>query len=213
MRQWVVLSALLALLLSAAPVSAATSTFHFSFAGRGAEGFWGTFGDNTFEGAFVSVAEQVTREDGTRLAGTVLFFDHFQETCGRRSCSGSFTFGFVENVPFSIDSKLTQASVDVTVNATRCTFDRQGETCSDVQTRVAVTWTGAGDLIRFHGANSGGQAGSFQFTSHSNGSVRPAVASGSVDGFSIDGATESFADMFNVRSGDTFVCHNGCFEG
>jgi len=205
----------LVLALVPTPALAAGKTFHFSFAGKGAEAGLTTCpfqpaANVVCTDTFVFVAEQVIKEDGTQFSSTTLFIYQFSYKFDRK---GNFIFvsersGFAD-VTLSIDQKLTSASVSATVPLTLCTVDRKGNfTCTDAGTAlVSGAWTGTGDLVRqngnFHVVSKG-----FTFNGHFRGQFRDASASVQIDG--ISAGTQFFADMFDVSDGSVFVCHGDC---
>lgn len=75
-----------------------------------------------------------------------------------------------------------------------------------------LTFTGDGPINRWHGTNSGGIAGGYQYVSHGTGADRAAVPAGSLtlDGASlIDGATRTDGFLFRSRGGWVDIYHDG----
>jgi hypothetical protein len=209
MKRSTIASLLVMLAVSAGPVAAATTTYQIALSGKGAQ----LSAEREIEGGWeyvnVAVADTIIREDGTQLRGSGLSLYHVIFTCGRHTCSGSETFGGAEGVPFTIDRQLETASVAVTIPATRCVIDDRSYECWDVEATVNVTWAGTGAMAKVHGTYSGGEAGVYQYTFRQNGSVRPAAAAGSVDGFDLLTATYTDAQIFSLRYGEIFISHEG----
>lgn len=207
--------AFFALGLGSEPSLAAGQTFHFSFAGKGADAGWTTC---PFEPAanvvctdtFISVAEQVFKEDGTRFPSTTLFLYQYSYKFDRKGnfifLSDSFGFG---DATLSINKQLTSASASATVPLTTCTVDRRGNyTCKDNGTAtVSASWTGQGDLVRSNG-NYHVVSKGFTYNSHFKGAFRYATASGQVN--DSDFGTSFYASIFDSKWSDVFVCHGGC---
>jgi len=208
MRRFLLLLTTTALLLAAAtPAAAATSTFRYSVDGAGAWASGVLYTDDRFEAAWVEIGDEATRaSDGESFLSYVLF-EHLLETCGEGGCITRYTAGWAENVPFSIDrKKLTGASVDVTIDAIRCTDDGQGETCRPVRVPVRIAWAGHGKFIRSHGTASGGIAGEYQYTLNGAATERWASVSGSIGRFSLDGA-DPIGALYQTRYAERNISH------
>ena len=216
LRRTLTAFAIVSFSLALTPGSAAASgqTFHFNFAGKGAEAAWTTCPfqpevNIVCTDTFVFVSEDVIKEDGTQFSSTTLFIDQFSYKFDRKGnfifVSERFGFG---DAALSIDQKLTSASVSATVPFTLCTVDRKGNfTCADAgMASVSGAWSGTGDLVRvndnFHVVSKG-----FTFNEHFRGKFCNASASAQVDG--TDVGTQFFAEMFDSTDGGVSVCH-GC---
>ena len=201
-----IVSAIGAVLATSVTASASTVD-QFSMAGSGADAVFSTCTtlpapDQVCTDTRISVANQITRANGSTSPGTTLSIDVFKY--GMDS-SGSFFFvsdtaGF-GLASMSIDSRLTRASASATFPVITCFADG---TCTDGTMSVSVSWSGQGDLrhdvSNFH-FSKGGLSGSFHF----NGFIRGAIANGTVNG---NGPGEFvYADMFNVKSVDVLICH------
>lgn len=174
------------LLALAAPAAAATDTYRYSVHGAGAWASGVLYTDDRFEAAWVEIGDEATSaSDGETYLSYVLF-EHLLEVCGDNGCITKYTAGWVENVPFSIDrKKLTRASVDVSIDAVRCTDDGQSQTCRAVTVPVRVSWSGYGRFIRSHGTASGGIAGEYQYTLNGAATERWANVSGTIGRFDL----------------------------
>lgn len=207
--------ALSVLALGSEPSLAAGQTFHFSYSGKGADAFWTTcpfepIANVVCTDTWISVADQVYKEDGTRFPSTTLFFDQFSYKFGRKGnfifVSESYGFG---DANLSINKQLTSASASATVPLAICTVDRRGNwTCKDngIAT-VSASWTGQGDLVRSGGNYHTVSKGS-TYNSHFKGAYRYATASGQVNGSDL--GTSFWASIFDSRWSDVFVCHGDC---
>lgn len=72
---------------------------------------------------------------------------------------------------------------------------------------VNASWTGDGPLDRSKG-NFQFKTDTFIINSHFRGTFRNASASATVDGEPL--GTSMFAQMFDFKSGEVFVCHGSC---
>jgi hypothetical protein len=208
MRRFLLLLTTTVLLLAAAsPAAAATSTFRYSVHGAGAWASGVLYTDDRFEAAWVEIGDEATRaSDGESFLSYVLF-EHLLEICGDDGCVTRYTAGWAENVPFSIDrKKLASASVEVTIDAIRCTDDGQAQTCKPVRVPVRITWAGQGKLIRSHGTASGGIAGEYQYTLNGAATERWAGVSGSIGRFSLDGA-DPIGALYRTRYAERNISH------
>jgi len=202
------LAAIAALVIVVQPVAAAAETFRYSVSGQGAYAFGGTSTESSWEGAWVEIGQRAVRASDGSTSYDFVYFEHYREICGRHSCSGQWTSGWAEDVPFTIDSKLRNASVSAEIPAVQCTWDGRSESCVDVLATVDVTWTGAGPLVRFHGTSNGGAAGDYQYTSSGNGSERQATVSGTVDGFDLGATTDQYGVIYSQKYGERYVSHS-----
>ena len=208
MRRFLLLLTTTVLLLAAAsPAAAATSTFRYSVHGAGAWASGVLYTDDRFEAAWVEIGDEATRaSDGESFLSYVLF-EHLLEICGDDGCVTRYTAGWAENVPFSIDrKKLASASVEVTIDAIRCTDDGQAQTCKPVRVPVRIAWAGQGKLIRSHGTASGGIAGEYQYTLNGAATERWASVSGSIGRFSLDGA-DPIGALYRTRYAERNISH------
>jgi hypothetical protein len=212
------LVALLAFLLTAAPVAAGTM-WHFTMSGRGASAFfWTNRAGGPSEPATVTVmtdlvaGEKVEWTDHVKYPTAQLVFR--QTTTGYDS-SGNWVFvseivGYAtgDAVAFSADSRLNSASAVATVTLARCGYDY----CEPYGTAdVRVTWTGQGEISRGVG-NSVSISGGTTFTSHGRYAYRDATVSASIGG-SDPAAGDLFgsdARIYNVSSADLAVCQGRC---
>jgi len=201
-----IVSAIGAVLATSVTASASTVD-QFSMAGSGADAVFSTCTtlpapDQVCTDTRISVANQITRANGSTSPGTTLSIDVFKY--GMDS-SGSFFFvsdtaGF-GLASMSIDSRLTKASASAAIPVITCFADG---TCTDGTMTVSASWSGQGDLrhdiVNFHFSK-----GDLSGNSHFNGFVRSATATVTVNG---SGAGDFvFADMFNVKSVDVLICH------
>jgi hypothetical protein len=196
------------LLAAATPAAAATETFRYSIQGAGAWASGVRYTDTTFDAAWVELGDEAARaSDGESFLSYVLF-EHLREVCDAGGCITEYTSGWAENVPFSIDrKKLMSASVDVTIDAVRCTDDGQSETCDPVQVPVSISWSGFGKMIRSHGTGSGGIAGEYQYTLNGAATERWANVSGSIGGFDLSTAFDPIGALYKTRYAERTVSH------
>jgi hypothetical protein len=195
------------LLALAAPAAAAADQFRYSVRGAGgwASAFFQT--DERFEAAWVEFGDEATTaSDGESFLSYVMF-EHLLEICGDNGCITKYTAGWAENVPFSIDrKKMTAASVDVMVDAIRCTDDGVSQTCRAVTVPVRVGWSGYGKMIRSHGTASGGISGEYQYTLNGAATERWANVSGSIGRFVLDGA-DPIGALYRTRYAERTIIH------
>lgn len=201
----------LALAVVAVPASparaAAPPTFRFSSTGGTAEAFFSNYpadgnvvAGTVYTDRYVTGGDQATKADGTTSSGSFAYYDAFSYSFDHR---GNFVFvsddsGYAEGVSFSLDKKLTAASLSGTVEITHCT-DKSA--CTDAgPLSLAVTWSGYGDVTRVKGTSSA-KNHTLHYTDHFDGSYRNATATGFPD--------FSFGDVF--RGSDTSRCvGTGC---
>lgn len=197
------------------PSLAAGQTYHYSFAGKGADASWTTC---PFEpvpnvvctDTYISVAEQVYKEDGTKFPSTTLSLYQFSYKFDRKGnyifASDSCGFG---DATLSVGKQLKSASASATVPITTCTVDRRGNwTCRDNGTAtVSASWIGWGDLVRssgnYHNVSKG-----YTYNSHSQGMYRDATASGQVN--VSDFGTPWWASIYDSKWTDVYICHGTC---
>jgi hypothetical protein len=206
---------ILATVLAPGPAVAAGQTFHYSFAGEGADAGWTTC---PFEpvpnvvctDTYISVAEQVYKEDGTKFPSTTLSLYQFSYKFDRKGnyifVSDSYGFG---DATLSVGRQLKSASASATVPITTCTVDRRGNwTCRDNGTvTVSASWTGWGDLVRSNG-NYHTVSKGFTYNSHFQGMYRDATASGQVNGSNL--GTPWWASIYDSKWSDAHICHGTC---
>lgn len=200
MRRFVMLGASLLLLLTLAPpVAAATHTTSYSVRGSGAWGSAVVYGDGRFEAGWIEIGDALTREDGGTTVFSYVLFEHLLELCDDDGCVQQYTQGLAENVAFEIDrKKLTTASVELDVPATRCTDDGTTVECVEVVVPVAVAWAGFGTVIRSHGTMTGGIAGVYQYTLNGAATERWAHVTGTIGGFDL-GAADAIGALYTTR--------------
>jgi hypothetical protein len=205
---------LIAFALGTSPLQAraAGSTWHFSFAGKGAEAgfttcdYWPVPAGTICTDTYISVAEEVYKEDGTQYPSTTMWVNQYSYKFDKWGnwifVSDSWGGG---EASLSIDRKLSNATASATLQMTTCTVDRRGNyTCQDSQVPVSATWSGVGDIVRTTG-NSHTVSKGYTYNSHFKGSYRDASAQ--VSGFEI--GTQMWASIYNSRWMDVYVSHGG----
>jgi hypothetical protein len=208
MRRILILVSSLAMLLAAAsPAAAATTTYRYSVHGAGAWASGVLYSDDRFEAAWVEIGDQATdATDGESYLSYVLF-EHLLEICDDGGCVTEYTAGWAENVPFTLDrKKLSRASVDVTIDAIRCTDDGQSHECEDVTVPVSIGWSGYGRFIRSHGTASGGISGEYQYTLNGAATERWATVSGTIGSFDL-GTAEPIGALYRTRYAERNISH------
>jgi hypothetical protein len=206
-RAFALAASVLMLLVAASPAAAATQTFRYSVLGSGAVASGLLYQDGRFEAAFVEMGDQAIRASDGEVFLRYLYVDHLLEVCDGRGCTVEYVSGITENVPFTIDrKKLTSASVDVTVDGTRCVDSGRRVTCSPATIVVRLSWAGYGEIIRTHGTASGGWAGEYQYTLNGATTERWATVTGSIDGFDMGGAPP-IASLYTTRYAERTISH------
>jgi hypothetical protein len=220
----VVLAVVASLLIAALPAAAAT-TSHYQERGSGLNaGFsnvvWdedGNIAPGDYFETWVDASTYLSKGDGSWM---------YQYVCINRY---AFTIdadgNWIDDAWFGACGKATVLTLDKGLNTGRLIATFEAEDCLawDEETwecletvplgevAVDLTLTGTGRIERWHGTNSGGTAGSYQYTAHGNGSSRSADVSGTVtlDGASLTaGATSAYGWMFTSRNGYVDVWHD-----
>jgi len=134
----ILMVAIVALGRCPAPALATGQVFHYSYVGKGADAAWTTCPfqpepNVVCTDTWISVGEEVYKEDGTKFPSSTLFFYQSSYKFDRKgnwilvsdqSGSGEATL--------SVGKQLTGASASATVALTTCTADRRGNyTCQD----------------------------------------------------------------------------------
>lgn len=193
------------------PAQAAAEVIRFSYSGLGATADWTTCPNwptpagTVCTETFVTVVERVYAEDGTAYPSSMVYF--YQ---GTYEIDDNGYYQFVEDVVgsaavnFSIDRKLSAASVSADVPVEVCTIDDLGDyTCeSGGIIPVSVTWTSNGDITRTNGSYHT-ISKSFTYNSLFRGLFRFANASAVINGS--DPGTLEYAEMFNSRSSYIYI--------
>ena len=206
-RALLLLTSLLVLLATAAPVAAATEHFRYKVHGSGAWASGVIYLDGRFEAVWIEIGDEATdASDGQTYLRYVLF-EHLLETCDDKGCVQTYTAGWAEDVPFTIDrKKLATASVDVEIPAIRCVEDATSSTCFEVSVPVTVQWSGYGPFIRSHGTSTGGIAGEYQYTLNGAATERWATVTGTVAGMDLE-AAGSIGALYKTRVAERSVTH------
>ena len=188
---------------------------HFHYAGKGANASWSTcpagpiVPNEVCTDTYISVAEEVYREDGTRFPNKTLSLYEYRYTVDDQ---GNWIFVSETSgngdASLGIDKKLTSASASATVPLTICTADEDWNyTCVDGgQAMVSASWIGAGDLEKSHGNYHSSSTG-FTLNSHWKGTYRNATASAQVNGDDL--GTALYGSLFESKSGDIWIYHDG----
>jgi hypothetical protein len=191
-------------------------SFHYSMAGKGAEGGWTNCPiypavNQVCTDTYLSVAEQVYKEDGSKIPSTTLSFYQSNYKIDRK---GNYVFisdvyGYGENASLTIDNQLTSATASASVMVTTCTIDRRGNyNCVDSgPLQVSASWSGYGSLVR-SSSTSHTISKDYTYNSHFSGTYRNATASGQLNG--ADLGTLYYADLFNSRWSEVYICRNYC---
>ncbi len=223
-RMALVLAVVASLLIAALPAAAAT-TSHYQERGSGlSAGFSNAGYDDSgyiepgdYFQTSVDAATYVAKADGSWMSQYVCV-SHWEFTIDAEGNwadeSGFDACG--EATTLTLDKGLNSGHVVAVFAAEECVaWDEETKEClaTDILGEVAVdlTLTGTGRIERWHGTSSGGTAGSYQYTSHGNGSSRSADVAGSItlDGASLTaGATGTFGWMFTSKNGSVDVSHD-----
>ena len=124
---------------------------HFHYAGKGASVGWttcpsGPVPNEVCTETYISAAEEMYREDGTRFPSATLSLYEYRYMVDDQGnwIFVSDTSGYAA-ASLSIDKKLARASASATVPLTICTADENGNyLCVDGgQATVSASWTGA----------------------------------------------------------------------
>lgn len=198
-----------ALLMLAAAMPAAAATAHYRYTVHGSGAWASAFAqtEQRFEAGWVEIGDQATvATDGETFTSYVMF-EHLLEVCDGNGCVQTFTSGWAEKVPFSIDrKKLASASVRVEVPSVRCVDDGQTQACDEVTIPVEVSWAGYGAMIRSHGTASGGIAGEYQYTLNGAATERWAEVRGSIGTFDLESASPIGA-LYKTRQAERDIFH------
>jgi hypothetical protein len=185
------------------------NAFHWRFAGKGASATWDNC-QNEYSCSYKSiyVSETMYRADGSKFKGTTL--SYYESSYDSMTNTYTYSYGYMENPTYAIDKKLNSASVSGNVPMWTCTYDGNTgeENCVESSTvAVSASWTGNGELIK---GSYKGHTVSKSFTSNYSykGSWRSASATGSVNGVNL--GASSWADLFNFKDANVYVCHGGC---
>jgi hypothetical protein len=203
---------IVALGLFPAPALATGQAFHYSYVGKGADAGWTTCpsqpGPNVVcTDTWISVGEQVYKEDGTKFPSSTLFLYQYSYKFDRK---GNWIFVSENNgsgeATLSVGKQLADASASATVALTTCTADRRGNyTCQDGGwATVSASWTGQGDLTRSN-YNYRVQSGGYTYIGHSRGTSRDATAVAQVNGGDI--GTGMYGSIFESRWRDVYITH------
>lgn len=167
----------------------------------------------------IDFSSQVSRDGGQTYDSkyACVWYEEFSIDEFGEWTGGSFLGGCAEATTISIGKGLSRGQVVAAIPVGDCLlWDEETGECLDFEELgvidVAMTLTGTGPTYRYHGTSSGGTAGYYQYTFHGSGSNRAAIPSGSItfDGASlIDGATNSWAELFTTKSGyvDIWIGH------
>jgi len=186
---------------------------HFHYAGQGASAGWtdcpsGPALNEVCTDTYISAAEEMYREDGTRFPSKTLSLYEYRYTADDQGnwVFVSETSGYGP-ASLTVAKKLASASASATVPLTICTADEEWTyTCVDGGTAtVSASWAAAGDLERSHG-NYHNFGFGFVLNSHWKGSNRNATATGLVDG--ADLGPSLYAGLNESKSGDIWIYHD-----
>jgi hypothetical protein len=192
-----------------------SGTYHVHYAGKSANAGWSTCPDGpagpdeVCTDTYISVAQEMYREDGTRFPSKTLSLYEVRYMVDDQGnwISVSDTSGYGD-ASLTINKKLTSASASATVPLTICTVDGDGNyTCVEGgSVMVSGLWTGVGDLERSHGVYHNLSTG-FTLNSHWKATYRNATATGQVNG--VDLGTSLYAALNDSKSGDVWIYHGG----
>lgn len=189
---------------------AADNTWHYSFVGLGADAsfstcnYWPVSAGTICTDTYVSVAEEVYNEGGTKYPSTTMWFSQYQYKIDKKGnwtyVSDSWGWG---DASLSIDRKLSSATASATLLVSTCTVDRRGNyKCQESTVPVSATWIGVGDLVRssgnYHTVSKG-----YTYNSHFRGTYRDATAQ--VSGLEV--GAFGWASIYNSRWMDISVSH------
>jgi hypothetical protein len=228
-RVLAVLALLASLSLVASPVMAA-ETYHWQNSGRGLGAYFTnidygleTLPPGDYFETYVDASQYVSDTADTIGDGLCVGSWSFTVDGDGNWTDESWSGACVEATTLTVDKRLGSASVAGTIPVEDCTEwdEDSGECIGDWillgTFEVDLTLTGVGPLYRHHGAQTGGTAGLYQYTSHGNGTDRAADVAGTVtfEGASvIEEATMSGGSLWSFREGgvDIMVCKpsTGC---
>jgi hypothetical protein len=190
------------------PTLAAGNTWHYSFAGMGADAgfstcdYWPVPAGTVCTDTYISVAEQVYKEGGKKYPSTTMYMYQYVYKIDKkgnyRYVSDSWGWG---DASLSINHKLTNASASAEMLMTTCKSDRHGnQRCQDSFVPVSATWSGVGDLVRtkgnYHSVSKG-----YTYNSHFSGTYRDAT----VEVSGMDVGALMWASLYNSRWMDVYV--------
>lgn len=201
-----------AVVISPPPARAATTTWHYSSRGKGAEAYFTTCYDWPGPGTVctdtgVYVSEFVYKEDGTKYPSTTMSFYQTRYKYDQRGnwiwISDTWGYG---DASLSIDNKLTYATASGNLQLMTCTQARRGEVnCTDAGMKeISASWSGIGDLVRSK-SNSHTISKGYNYSSHYSGTYRDASAQ--VSG--MDPGVQYWASIYNNRWMDVYISHGG----
>jgi hypothetical protein len=186
--------------------NAATSTYHFSTKGPGADGDWSSCsgtGVVSCTETYINAADQITKDNGSTVTGGAIFIDIFSYHCTRHACYFDSDRSGVGSATVSVSTKLTSASASGTLSMVLC--DQNFNCVDDGTSDIAASWTGYGGLTK--------QSGSFRYkdstSSYSerfSGTFRNADGTATVDG--ANAGDLNFAEIFTTTDRQVSICHN-----
>jgi hypothetical protein len=221
MRNLAIISAVTAaVLMSSAPASALTSSFHLTGRGPGGEAFWTDVpatGEPVpgvlYTDTEIATIERATTSEGTEVTDNFLFVEQFTyrfDSFGNRmAVSQTFGEGSGPAVDLMVDTRklLSASAVATDIPATTCTVDPEGgDTCSETTIDVDAQWTGTGDITRTKSSVTIISRGT-KFVSHFRRTARDAAATGHIDGVAVPGRLLS-AGIFDASFLDIRICHD-----
>lgn len=185
-----------------------TGSFHFRSSGSSAAASFSSFpqdGDVLPPGTYfytdVWASESISTQNGDVYQDSGVCVFHGEFTIGDNGdyADGQSLDGCVSGADLTLSRRMSGAGIVAAVPVGRCQADdpETGEclTFVDLGTvMVNLDLSGTGQIVRYHGASSGGSAGNYQYTYHSSGSERPATVSGSVDLVAPDGSIDDLTD-------------------
>lgn len=182
-RKIMLLMLALVLIVPSLPAHAAgAQTFHFRLRNLGGDATFESTDSsgciNTYVVVFVSDSHFKTAPGQPVARSTAFMIIDVFDSCTDTFLRSGFGFAVLSPDEFQIDKKLTSA----TLNTTMEVFDDLSGTSLPVD--VSLSWTGTGDTVREQ-RHSHVKMPGFILNSHSNGTSRNAVASGTVS----DGTT------------------------
>jgi hypothetical protein len=213
-----ILTLVIAVSLTAAPVLAGAESFQFRSTGNWAEASYSNVPPDkdqippgSYFSTYVWAADSIVTGGGELFheggGGVCVFHDTFTV-----DASGEFQWGqsigsCADGAHLTVSRRLTSASVAAEIPVVECVeYDPETEECIDVVDLgtivVDLAWTGEGPIKRYHGSSSGGSAGDYQYTSHGTGASRAATPSGRVDLVAPDGTV---TDLTGGLDGDGHI--------
>jgi len=192
-----------ALLLPATPALAASTVFHFSFKGQGADAFFRSVDSSGCIETFVIVLaidgkSKIDSQPPTSDGNGNIIID-VVDVCAGASLVSAFSFA-----TFAPDAFVAQKADSATLDRSFEMFDFVSGTSFTVD--VSLTWTGVGDPFRFK-SRTQVRTPTFMLNHHGDGTNREATASGTV----FDGTTNFTPDpsltasLSTVKSGQVTI--------